>query len=93
MADTVGKRPTGKIPKGHSTPSGTTDPYGGTDAGGGSHTKTPTGPRPMPVIPRHVPPHATVPGAMKAPIKHTPMPAPNKDRLTGAPKSEGGGSY
>lgn len=70
-----------------------TDPYGGTDAGGSLNTKSPTGSRPTPAIPRHHPEAAVTPGATKAPIKHTSMPTPNKDRLTGAPKSEGGGSY
>jgi len=82
-----------KIPRSKSTPSGTTDPYGGTDQGGTSNTKTPTGSRPMPVVPASYPPAATVPGPVKRPIKHTPMSTPNKDRTTGAPKSEGGGGY
>jgi len=87
-----GKRPTPGIPSGKGN-RWDTDPHGGTTSGGESHTKTPTGSRPVPGVPRHTPPHATVPGAMKAPIKHTPMPAENKRRLTGAPKSEGGGGY
>lgn len=93
MADITGKRPTGKIPTSTPTPSGTTDPYGGTEYGRSTNTKSPEGSRPTPQIPHHEPPPPTVPGPMKAPIKHTPMPTPNKDRLTGAPKSEGGGSY
>lgn len=90
--DPTGSRPTGRIPSGGGN-KWDRDPHGGTDAGGESHTKTPTGSRPVPGIPRHTPPHPTVPGAVKAPIDHTTMPAPNKKRLTGAPKNEGGGSY
>jgi hypothetical protein len=92
MADTVGKRPTPKIPSGGGN-KWDTDPHGGTTTGGSTNTKTPTGSRPVPQIPRHTPPAPDVPGATKRPIKHTPMAAENKRRLTGAPKSEGGGSY
>jgi len=70
-----------------------TDPYGGTNPDGETHTKSPTGSRPTPAIPRPTPQPAATPGAVKAPIKHTSMPAPNKKRLTSAPKNEGGGSY
>lgn len=80
------------IAKGES-PKWDLDKTGGTDKSRETNTKTPTGSRPVPGIPRHEPPMATVPGAMKAPIKRTPMPTPNKDRTTGAAKSEGGGSY
>jgi hypothetical protein len=71
-----------------------TDPHGGTNKGGSMNTKSPTGSRPTPTISNleHAPTPVT-PGATKAPIKHTSMPAENKRRLTGAPKSEGGGSY
>lgn len=59
----------------------------------GGGTKTPTGDRPVVTAGADTPPAATVPGATKAPVGHTAMPTPNKDRLTGAPKQEGGGSY
>lgn len=80
------------ISKGKS-PSWDLDKTGGTDKNRESHTKTPTGSRPVPGIPHDTPPAATVPGAVKAPIKRTSMPTPNKDRTTGASKAEGGGSY
>lgn len=92
MADTVGKRPQPRIPtsKGGSFDK---DPHGGTNRGGSTHTKSPTGSRPTPTIPpMEHPPTATVPGAVKAPIKHTSMPK-SKRHLDSAPKSEGGGSY
>jgi hypothetical protein len=93
MADPTGKRPTPKIASGKGN-NWDSDPHGGTNHGGSTNTKSPTGSRPVPAITNlEDPPHATVPGAMKAPIKHTSMPTPNKDRLTGAPKNEGGGSY
>lgn len=93
MADTVGKRPTPSIARGKGSSSWDTDKTGGTDKNRESHTKTPTGNRPVPGIPAHHPPTPTVPGAVKRPIKHTSMPTPNKDRLTGASKQEGGGGY
>lgn len=62
-----------------------------TAPGGG--TKTPSGDRPVVTPGADHPPVATVPGGTKAAISHTSMPTPNKDRLTGAPKQEGGGSY
>lgn len=93
MADTVGKRPTPSIPSGKGN-KWDTDPHGGTTHGGSTNTKSPTGSRPVPAITNleHAP-AATVPGGTKAPIKQTSMPTPNKDRLTGASKKEGGGSY
>jgi len=64
-------------------------------------TKTPTGSRPVPTIARDHPPEPTVPGGLRAgpydqnpqPGRVTQHPTPNRDRLTKAPKSEGGGSY
>jgi hypothetical protein len=91
--DPTGKRPTPTIATGKGN-SWDTDPHGGTDHSRKSATKSPTGSRPDPgILNLEHAPVATVPGPVKKPIKHTGMPTPNKDRTTGAPKSEGGGSY
>lgn len=91
--DPTGKRPTPTIATGKK-PSYDTDPHGGTDHSRESATKSPTGSRPDPgILNLTHPPAATVPGPVKKPIKHTPMPTPNRDRGTNRGKAEGGGSY
>ena len=100
------KRPAKKstTPKSASTPPASASASRGSDDGsyeGVRGTKTPTGSRPVPVVAHNHPPEATVPGPFHAapyeqnpqPGRVTQQPTPTRDRLTKAPKSEGGGSY
>jgi hypothetical protein len=86
-----GARSTPRVAKGKS-PSYDNDSMGGYDGVRG--TKVPHGDRPVPNVARNHPPTPTVPGKVKKPIKHTPMPTPNRDAnkaLKG--RAGGGGSY
>lgn len=86
-----GKRTTPRVAKGKS-PSFNNDSMGGYSGSRG--TKTPTGNRPVPSVPADHPPTATVPGPVKAPIRRTSMPTPNRDATSSNKgRANGGGSY
>ena len=91
-AKQVGSRPTKAPAKGKSPSFNKTKTN--VLPGGGSSTTKQQGTRPVPGVPRHHPPTATVPGAVKRPIKHTPMSRP-KAAANSALKGRkgGGGSY